>query len=66
MERTFEHLEKALRSRSPQELGALQTEALRDYLEGAVQSTQRIAQVSQQTADEASRKLSEPATRRAA
>jgi phasin family protein len=66
MERSFEHLEKAQRSRSPQELGAVQTEALRDHLEGVVQSTQRIAQVSQQTADEASRKLSEAATRRAA
>jgi Phasin protein len=66
MERTFEHAEKALRSRSPQELAAVQTEAFRDHLEGLVQSTQRIAQVSQQTADEASRKLSEAATRRAA
>jgi hypothetical protein len=65
MERTLEHFEQALRSRSPQELAAVQTEALRDDLEGLVQSTQRIAQVSQQTADEASRKLSE-ATRRAA
>jgi hypothetical protein len=65
-ERTFEHFEKALRSRSPQELAAVQTEALRDHLEGFVQSTQRIAAVSQQTADEASRKLSEAATRRAA
>jgi hypothetical protein len=45
-----------LRSRSPQELAAAQTEALRDHLEGVVQSTQRIAQASQQSADEASRK----------
>jgi phasin family protein len=65
MERTFEHIEKAARSRSPQELAAVHTEALRDHLEGLVHSIQRIAQVSQQTADEASRKLSE-ATRRAA
>jgi len=65
VERTFEHVEKALRSRSPQELVAVQTEALRDHLEGFVQSTQRIAQVSQHTADEASRKLSEAARRAA-
>jgi hypothetical protein len=65
MERTLEHLDRALRSRSPQELAAVQAEALRDHLESWVQSTQRIAQVSQQTADEASRKLSE-LTRRAA
>jgi phasin family protein len=65
MERTFEHAEKALRSRNPQELAAVQTEALRDHLEGLVQSTQRIAAVSQQTADEASRKLSEAARRAA-
>jgi phasin family protein len=66
MERTFEHTDKVLRTRSPQELAAVQTEVLRDHLEGLVHSTQRIAQVSQQTADEASRKLSEAATRRAA
>jgi phasin family protein len=66
MEHTFEHMDKVLRSRSPQELAAVQTEALRDHLEGLVQSTQRIAQVSQQTADEASRKLSEATSRRAA
>jgi hypothetical protein len=65
MERVFEHLDQAWRSRSPQELAAIQTEALRDHLESLVQSTQRIAQVSQQTADEASRKLAE-GTRRAA
>src|SRR5262245_65016804 len=33
-ERTFEHFEKAFRNRSPQELAAVQTEALRDHLEG--------------------------------
>jgi phasin family protein len=65
MERAFDHLDEAWRSRNPQELAAIQTEALRDHLESLVQSTQRIAQLSQQTADEASRKLSE-ATRRAA
>jgi phasin family protein len=65
MERTFVNLEKALRSRSPQELAAVQTEALRDHLEDLVQSPQRVAQVSQQIANEASRKLSEAGTRRA-
>jgi len=65
MERAFEHVEKAWRSRTAQELAAVQTEALRDHFEGLVQSTQRIAQVSQQSADEASRKLSEAARRAA-
>jgi phasin family protein len=59
MERAFEHMDKAMRSRTPQELAAIQTEAVRDNLEGILQSTKRIAELSQQTANEASRKLSE-------
>ncbi len=59
LERAFEHVDKAMRSRTPQELAAIQTEAVRDNLEGMLQSTQRIAELSQQTANEASRKLSE-------
>ncbi len=59
IERAFEHVDKAMRSRTPQELAAVQTEAVRDNLEGMLQSTQRIAELSQQTANEASRKLSE-------
>ncbi len=45
--------------RCRQELAAVQTEAVHDNLEGMLQSTQRIAELSQQTANEASRKLSE-------
>ena len=59
IERAFEHVDKAMRSRTPQELAAVQTEAVRDNLEDMLQSTQRIAELSQQTANEASRKLSE-------
>ena len=59
IERAFEHVDKAMRSRTPQELAAIQTEAVRDNLEGMLQSTRRIAELSQQTANEASRKLSE-------
>jgi phasin family protein len=59
IERAFEHVDRAIRSRTPQELAAIQTEAVRDNLEGMLQSTQRIAELSQQTANEASRKLSE-------
>ena len=61
IERTFDHFDKAARARTPQELAAIQTEAVRDTLEGMLQATQRIAQVSQQTADVATRKLSETA-----
>ena len=46
-------------ARTPQELAVVQTEAVRDNLEGILQSTQHIAELSQQTANEASRKLSE-------
>jgi hypothetical protein len=59
IERAFEHFDKAARSRTPQELVAIQTEAIRDTLESMLQASQRIAQVSHQTADAASRKLSE-------
>lgn len=59
LERAFEHVDKAMRSRTPQELAAIQTEAVRDNLEGMLHSTQRIAELSQQTAHDASRKLSE-------
>jgi hypothetical protein len=48
IERAFEHVE-----------AAIQIEAARDNLEGMLQSTQRIAELSQQTTNEASRKLSE-------
>ncbi len=34
IERAFEHVDKAMRSRTPQELAAIQTEAVRDNLEG--------------------------------
>jgi len=66
MEHTLDHIERTFHSRNPRELAAVQTEALRDHLEDLVRSTQRIAQVTQQTADEASRKLSDAASRRAA
>ena len=55
IERAFEHVDKAMRSRTPQELAAIQTEAVRDNLESMLQSTRRIAELSQQTANEASR-----------
>ena len=63
IECAFEHVDKAMRSRTPQELAVVQTEAVRDNLEGILQSTQHIAELSQQTANEASRKLSEMAER---
>jgi len=66
MERTLEDIESAFHTRNSQELAAVQTKALRNHLEDLVRSTQTIAQVAQQTADEASRKLSEAATRGAA
>ncbi len=61
IERAFEHFDKAARARTPQELVAVQTEAVRDTLESMMQATQRISHVAQQTADVATRKLSETA-----
>jgi hypothetical protein len=46
---------EVLRSRIPQELAALQTDAMCEQLVGVIEGTQRIAQISLQTADEATR-----------
>jgi hypothetical protein len=48
-----------MRSRTPQELLAAQSEIIRDNFEGFLQSSSRIAEMSVQVADQATRRLTE-------
>jgi hypothetical protein len=58
-ERSLDHMDAFLRCRTPQDLAAAQSDALRDHLEGVIEGARKIAQISMQTADEASRKVAE-------
>ena len=62
-ERWFDQWERLLRSRTPQEFAALQTDAMCEQLVGVIEGTQRVAQISLKTPDEATRKLKENAER---
>jgi hypothetical protein len=59
LDRNLEKMDALMRSRTPQELLALQSEMFRDNLEGFLQSSRRIAEMSVQVADQATRKLTE-------
>jgi hypothetical protein len=62
-ERSLDHMDELARCRTPQELAAVQSDAVRRQLEAMIQSTHRIAEISLQTAGEASRQVSETAER---
>lgn len=57
LEHNLSQIEALLRARTPQDLAALQSELLRDNLEGWLQSTRRIAELSARMSDEAARKI---------
>ena len=59
IERSLDHMNAFTRCRTPHDLAAAQSDALRDHLEGMIEGTRKIAQISVQTADEASRKVTE-------
>jgi hypothetical protein len=59
IERSLDHIDTLMRCRTPQDLAAAQSDALRDHLEGVIKGTHRMAEISVQTADEASRKVTE-------
>ena len=59
VDRNLERMEALMRSRTPHELLAAQSEMFRDNLDSALQSSRRIAEMSVQVADQATRKLSE-------
>ena len=56
--RSLDHMDTFMRCRTPQDLAAAQSEALRDHLEGVIEGAHKT-QISMQTADEASRKVAE-------
>ena len=58
-EQNFEHFERLMGARSPQEWMASQTEIARGQLEAFVQTARRTSERATQLADEAGRKLSE-------
>jgi hypothetical protein len=54
---------RALRARTPQDLAVIQTEMLRDNIEGFLQSFRRVAEVSARVSEDAVRRLSDDAER---
>jgi hypothetical protein len=59
MDRNLEKMNDIMRSRTPQELIAAQSDLFRDNLEGFLQSSKRVAEASVRVADQATRQLSE-------
>ena len=63
IERSLDHMDTFMRCRTPQDLAVAQSDALRDHLEGVITGAHRIAEISLQTTDEASRKVTENVVR---
>ena len=59
MDRNLEKMSALMRSRTPQELIAAQSDLLRDNMEGFLQSSRRLAEASVDVAEEAGRRLTE-------
>jgi hypothetical protein len=59
VDRNLEKMDALMRSRTPQELLAAQSELFRDNFEGLLQSSRRMAEMSVQVADQATRRLTE-------
>ena len=59
MEQNLNRFESLLRCRSPQDVAAVQSEFLRDNLESFLQCARRIAEISIQVADEATKRTAE-------
>ena len=57
LDRNMETMNALMRSRTPQELIAAQSDLLRDNLEGALQSSKRVAEASVCITDETTRRL---------
>ncbi len=58
-EQSLGQMDALMRCRTPQDFLTLQSSAVRDNLEGFLQTSRRIAEVSMRTADDASRKMTE-------
>jgi len=63
LERSLDHVDELTRCRTPQELAAAQSDAVRRHFEAMIEGTHRIAEISLQAAGEASRKVTETAER---
>jgi hypothetical protein len=61
IEQCMDHMDTLMRCRTPQELAAVQSEAMRDHLNGLIETTRRTADLSAQAANEASRHIAEAA-----
>lgn len=59
MDRNLEKMNDMMRSRTPQELIAAQSDLFRENLEGFLQSSKRVAEASVRVADQATRQLTE-------
>jgi hypothetical protein len=68
MEHNLSRMDDLMRCRTPQDFAALHSEFLRDNVEGMLQSSRRLAELSLQVADNAAKKMTEngEAARRAA
>jgi hypothetical protein len=62
-ERSLDEMDEFMRCRTPQELAAAHSDAVRHHLEGMIATTRRIAEISLQAADDASRKAAETGER---
>ncbi len=56
-ERSLDHLDALMRSRTAQDFAAAQSEALRDQAEGVIERARRIAEITLRTADQLSRRV---------
>jgi hypothetical protein len=63
MERNFEKVNALMRSRTPHELIAAQSDLIRDNMEGFLQSSRRLAEASAGVAEQAMRRLTESTER---
>jgi hypothetical protein len=59
MDRNLEKMNDMMRSRTPQELIAAQSDLFRENLEGFLQGSKRVAEASVRVADQATRQLTE-------
>ena len=59
MDSNLEKMNDMMRSRTPQELIAAQSDLFRDNIEGFLQSSKRVAEASVRVADQATRQLTE-------
>jgi phasin family protein len=68
MDHNLNRVDDLMRCRTPQDFAALQSELVRDNVEGVLQSSRRLAELSLQVADSATKKMTEngDAARRAA